>query len=67
MKVRNQFPNKDIVTVLLCISFVHSIVDLTRLVKLGGLNREKTNKSLILARFDGYLAFEMPPFLNALS
>ena len=66
MKVRNQFPIKDIVTVLLCISFVHSIVDLTCLVKLG-LNREKTNKSLILARFDGYLAFEMLPFLNTLS
>ena len=32
-----------------------------------GLNRRKKQKSFILASFDGYLNYKMPPFVNALS
>ena len=65
-KVHNQFPISNIVTVLPCIGLVNPMDDLICLVKVG-LNMEKTQKSLILTSFDGYLAFDMPPFLNALS
>ena len=65
-EVHNQFPISNIVTVLHCIGLVNPMDDLICLVKVG-LNMEKTQKSLILASFDGYLAFEMLPFLNALS
>ena len=65
-EVRNQFPISNIVTVLPCISFINPMDDLTCLVKVG-LNREKNQKSLISASFDEYLAFEILPFLNALS
>ena len=65
-EVHNQFPISNIVTVLPCIGLVNPMDDLICLVKVG-LNMEKTQKSLILASFDGYLAFEMLPFLNALS
>ena len=65
-EVHNQFPVSNIAMVLPCISLVNPIHDLICLVKVG-FNREKNQKSLILATFDGYLFFEMPPFLNALS
>ena len=64
--MHNLFPISNIVTVLPCINFINPMDDLICLVKVG-LNMEKTQKSLILASFDGYLAFEMLPFLNALS
>ena len=56
-EVHNQFPVSNIVTVLPCISVVYPIDYLICLVKVG-LNRKKRQKSLILASFDGYLAFE---------
>ena len=65
-EVHNQFPISNIVTVLPCIGLVNPMDDLICLVKVG-LNMEKTQKSLILFSIDGYLAFEMLPFLNALS
>ena len=65
-EVHNQFPITDIVTVLPCIGLVNPMDDLICLVKVG-LNIEKTQKSLILASFDGYIAFGMLPFINALS
>ena len=65
-EVHNQLPISNIVTVLPCIGLVNPMDDLTCLVKVGP-NMEKTQISLILASFDVYLAFEMLPFLYALS
>ena len=62
----NQFSISNKVTILPYINLIDPMDDLMCLVKVG-LNMEKTRKSLILASFDGYLTFEMPPFLNALS
>ena len=65
-EVHTQFPISNIVTVLPCLSLINPMDDFICLVKVG-VNMEKTQKKLFLASFEGYLAFEMLPFLNALS
>ena len=64
--VRSQFLISNLVTVFAYMNFIINRYNLLSIVNVVQ-NRKKTEKSSIFANFNGYLAFEMLPFLNALS
>ena len=64
--MRRQFIISNIVTVFAYMNFIINRYNLLSIVNVVQ-NMKNTEKSMIFANFNGYLVFEMLPFLNALS
>ena len=64
--MRRQFIISNIVTVFAYMNFIINRYNLLSIVNVVQ-NMKTTEKSSFFASFNGYLVFEMLPFLNALS